>query len=48
MFYNYLSAFFSGPKDVKDIFSTLKDSAGDIGGSTDIVKNQVYFVFKFH
>ena len=40
---NCLSGLMSGPKDVKDIFATLKDSAGDIGGSTDIVKNQVCF-----
>lgn len=37
------SALLSGTKDVKDIYTTLKDSAADIGGSTDIVKNHVYF-----
>ncbi|MFS7982208.1 putative nucleoporin [Helianthus anomalus] len=36
-----------GPKDVKDIFTTLKDSAGDISGSTDIVKNQITFSLLF-
>ncbi|KAI7728587.1 hypothetical protein M8C21_001105, partial [Ambrosia artemisiifolia] len=34
-------------KDVKDIFTTLKDSAGDISGSTDIVKNQITFSLLF-
>ncbi|KAL4589768.1 hypothetical protein LXL04_002678 [Taraxacum kok-saghyz] len=37
----------ASPKDVKDIFSTLKDSAGDIGGSTDIVKNQIAYSLLF-
>ncbi|XP_076958818.1 nuclear pore complex protein NUP205-like [Bidens hawaiensis] len=34
-------------KDVKDIFTVLKDSAGDISGSTDIVKNQIAFSLLF-
>ncbi|KAJ0745310.1 putative nucleoporin [Helianthus annuus] len=37
----------ASPKDVKDIFTTLKDSAGDISGSTDIVKNQITFSLLF-
>ncbi|MFS8016867.1 putative nucleoporin [Helianthus anomalus] len=30
-----------GPKDVKDILTTLKDSVEDISGSANIVKNQM-------
>ncbi|XP_071686120.1 nuclear pore complex protein NUP205 isoform X2 [Rutidosis leptorrhynchoides] len=37
----------ASPKDVKDIFTTLKDSAGDISGSTDIVKNQITYSLLF-
>ncbi|KAI3814618.1 hypothetical protein L1987_14258 [Smallanthus sonchifolius] len=37
----------ASPKDVKDMFMTLKDSAGDIGGSTDIVKNQITYSLLF-
>ncbi|GKA84110.1 nuclear pore complex protein NUP205 [Tanacetum coccineum] len=37
----------ASPNDVKDIFATLKDSAGDIGGSTDIVKNQIAYSLLF-
>ncbi|MFS7937988.1 putative nucleoporin [Helianthus anomalus] len=32
-----------GPKDVKDILTTLKDSVEDISGSANIVKNQITF-----
>lgn len=37
----------ASPKDVKDIFTTLKDSAGDLGISTDIVKNQISYSLLF-
>ncbi|PWA94300.1 Nucleoporin Nup186/Nup192/Nup205 [Artemisia annua] len=37
----------ASPKDVKDIFATLKDSAGDIGGNTDIVKSQIAYSLLF-
>ncbi|KAM0018026.1 putative nucleoporin [Helianthus debilis subsp. tardiflorus] len=37
----------ASPKDVKDIFTTLKDSAGDISGSAGIVKNQITFSLLF-
>ncbi|KAK9060723.1 hypothetical protein SSX86_021429 [Deinandra increscens subsp. villosa] len=37
----------ASPKDVKDILTTLKDSAGDIVGSTDIVKNQIAYSLLF-
>ncbi|KAK1417250.1 hypothetical protein QVD17_26375 [Tagetes erecta] len=37
----------ASPKDVKDIFTTLKDCSGDISGSTDIVKNQITYSLLF-
>ncbi|XP_024980449.1 nuclear pore complex protein NUP205 isoform X1 [Cynara cardunculus var. scolymus] len=37
----------ASPKEVKDVFTTLKDSAGDIGGCTDIVKNQITYSLLF-
>lgn len=42
-FINCSSVLLSGTKDVKDIFTILKDSVAEIGGNTDIVKNEVYF-----
>nr|GEW31502.1 nuclear pore complex protein NUP205 [Tanacetum cinerariifolium] len=41
-----LSVVRASPNDVKEIFATLKDSAGDIG-STDIVKNQIAYSLLF-
>ncbi|KAK3000110.1 hypothetical protein RJ639_023379, partial [Escallonia herrerae] len=35
------------PKDVKDLFSALKDSALELNGSTDIVKNQITYSLLF-
>lgn len=37
----------AGPKDVKDIFSALKDSAAEVSESNEIVKHQVFFSFYF-
>ncbi|KAK2966314.1 hypothetical protein RJ640_018125, partial [Escallonia rubra] len=37
----------AGPKDVKDLFSALKDSALELNGSTDIVKNQITYSLLF-
>ncbi|KAI3802990.1 hypothetical protein L1987_31137 [Smallanthus sonchifolius] len=37
----------ASPKDVKDIFTALKDGAGDISGSADIVKNQITYSLLF-
>lgn len=34
---------FSGPKDIKDIFSVLKDSASEVSESNATVKHQVHF-----
>ena len=33
---------FSGPKDVKDISSALKDSASELSESNATIKHQVY------
>lgn len=35
----------AGPKDVKDILASLKDSAQEANDSTDIVKHQVCFTY---
>ena len=35
---------FSGPKDIKDIFSVLKDSASEVSESNATVKHQVHFI----
>jgi nuclear pore complex protein Nup205 len=32
---------FSGPKDVKDLFSVLKDSASEVSQSNTAIKHQV-------
>nr|XP_043623465.1 nuclear pore complex protein NUP205 isoform X2 [Erigeron canadensis] len=37
----------ASPKDVKDIYTVLKDSVGDTSGSTDIVKNQITYSLLF-
>ncbi|MFS7921227.1 putative nucleoporin [Helianthus anomalus] len=49
LYFNQKISFilFRGPKDVKDIFASLKDSVGDISGSADIVKNQITFSLLF-
>ena len=31
----------AGPKDIKDIFAVLKDSAGELSESNDVLKHQV-------
>lgn len=36
-------SLFSGPKDVKDILSVLKDSASEVSESNTTVKHQVHF-----
>ena len=39
---------FAGPKDVKDIFSALKDSAAEHNGSNDTLKHQVLLKLADH
>lgn len=34
---------FSGPKDVKDLFSVLKDSVSEVSESSATIKYQVHF-----
>jgi len=36
-------SLFSGPKDIKDIFSVLKDNASEVSESNAVVKHQVHF-----
>ncbi|PON88993.1 Nucleoporin [Trema orientale] len=37
----------TGPKDIKDIFSVLKDSAGELNESNDVLKHQITFSLLF-
>lgn len=37
---NYV--MFAGPKDIKDIFSTLKDCAAELSQSNTTLKHQVF------
>lgn len=39
----YEKFLITGPKDVKDLFSTLKDCAAELNGSSDTIKYQVLF-----